>query len=452
MKENKVNVKLILNDSEKICEANIGDNLLDIIRKNNIDFDTPCNGNGSCGKCRCKIKENTEIGASSKKHLNKSELISGIRLACDTEIKSDLTVELSNKIKDMTVLISGVEKEFKINPSVQKHYIVLEKPTLDDQRDDLMRIKDFLKEYLKIENIDIWNLIFDNLKVNSSWENILSYYKTNNSIETCLGGFINNPEVCKELLKDTLYKESINNDEKEIIDLFVEKFVMSKIISDEIVDLLSCKLGITFTDFDFEDMLDSRILVLINKNLIALTESIYRALKNDYHGLHINLIEKNIDQFISGNIQDFDSNDMESILKSEKISKENKYDIIKLYGEDIEINDSLAEIIFDIIEKFLPDEEIKYKLIEDIIRCQFDKEKRIKLIAYQIDFIDKMNISNLLSYIDKEYDGLLDLSHKKMYIENTNANRLILGKLKSKKYISTFNPERSRIVVNRRRT
>ena len=42
MKENKVNVKLILNDSEKICEANIGDNLLDIIRKNNIDFDTPC--------------------------------------------------------------------------------------------------------------------------------------------------------------------------------------------------------------------------------------------------------------------------------------------------------------------------------------------------------------------------------------------------------------------------
>ena len=60
MKENKVNVKLILNDSEKICEANIGDNLLDIIRKNNIDFDTPCNGNGSCGKCRCKIKENTD--------------------------------------------------------------------------------------------------------------------------------------------------------------------------------------------------------------------------------------------------------------------------------------------------------------------------------------------------------------------------------------------------------
>ncbi|WP_415337414.1 hypothetical protein, partial [Clostridium perfringens] len=166
----------------------------------------------------------------------------------------------------------------------------------------------------------------------------------------------------------------------------------------------------------------------------------------------LSLIEKNIDQFISGKIQDFDSNDMESILKSDKISKENKYDIIKLYGEDIEINDSLAEIIFDIIEKFLPDEEIKYKLIEDIIRCQFDKEKRIKLIVYQIEFIDKINISNLLSYIDKEYDGLLDLSHKKMYIENTNANRLILGKLKSKKYISTFNPERSRIVVNRRRT
>ena len=68
---------------------------------------------------------------------------------------NDLTVELSNKIKDMTVLISGVEKEFKINPSIKKHYIVLEKPTLDDQRDDLMRIKDFLKESFNLENIDI---------------------------------------------------------------------------------------------------------------------------------------------------------------------------------------------------------------------------------------------------------------------------------------------------------
>uniref|UniRef100_UPI0022E4825E hypothetical protein n=2 Tax=Paraclostridium sordellii TaxID=1505 RepID=UPI0022E4825E len=273
----------------------------------------------------------------------------------------------------------------------------------------------------KIENIDIWNLIFDNLKVNFSWENILSYYKTNDSIETCLGGFINNPEVCKELLKDTLYKESISNDEKESIDLFVEKFVMSKIISDEIVDLLSCKLGSPFTDFDFEDMSDSRILVLINKKLIALTESIYKSLKTDYHGLHINLLEENIDKFISDKIQDFDSNDMESILKSDKISQYNKYYIIKLYGEDIEINDSLAESIFDIIEKFLPDEEIKYKLIEDIIRCQFDKEKRRKLIAYQIEFIDKMDITNLLGYIDEEYSGLLDLSSKKMYIRNTHT-------------------------------
>ena len=37
MKENKINVKIILEDGEKVCKANIGDNLLDVIRKNNID-------------------------------------------------------------------------------------------------------------------------------------------------------------------------------------------------------------------------------------------------------------------------------------------------------------------------------------------------------------------------------------------------------------------------------
>ncbi|WP_195237742.1 YobI family P-loop NTPase [Clostridium perfringens] len=322
-----------------------------------------------------------------------------------------------------------------------------------DLIDNIVNIKQFkVDDINKIKNIDIWNLIFDNLKVNFSWENILSYYKANDSIDKHLGSFINNLEVCKELLKDTLYKESISNDEKESIDLFVEKFVMSKIISDETVELLASKLGSPFRSFDFEGMIYDRILILINKKLIALTESIYKSLKVDYHGLHINLLEENIDKFISEKIQDFDSKDIEVILKSDKISQDNKYYIIKLYGEDIEINDSLAEIIFDVIEKFLPNEKIKYKLIESIIRCNFEKEKRRKLIAYQIEFIDKMDISNLLSYIDDEYNGLLGLSSKRMYIKNTNANILILEKLKSKKYISSFKTERNRIIVNRKRT
>lgn len=151
----KFNVKIIINNQEKILTAQKGDNLLKILRENNIDFDAPCNGNGSCGKCKVKIKENTEIGSSSKKHLSQSELDLGIRLACDTEIKSDLTVEVNNKIKDMTVLINGVEKEFKTNPVIKKYYIALDNPTLDDQRDDLMRIKDFCKKSLNIKNVDI---------------------------------------------------------------------------------------------------------------------------------------------------------------------------------------------------------------------------------------------------------------------------------------------------------
>ena len=331
---------------------------------------------------------------------------------------------------------------------------ILNNEELDkDLIDNIVNNKQFkVDDISKIKNIDIWNLIFDNLKVNFSWKNILNYYKTNDSIDKCSGDFINNPQVCKELLKDTLYKESFNKEERECVDLFVEKLVKSKIILDETVDIIACKLGSPFIDFDFEDMLDSRILVLINKKLIELTESIYKSLKTNYYGLHINLLENNIEKFISGKIQDFDSNDLELILKSDIISQYDKYNIIKLYGEDIELNDSLAEIIFDIIEKFLPNEKMEYKLIENIIRCQFEKEKRRKLISYQIEFIDKINISDLLSYIDDEYNGLLELSAKKMYIKNTNANMLILKNLKSKRYISTFKLEGNRIVVNRKRT
>lgn len=155
MFEKNINIKIISNGEEIICKAQKGDNLLKIIRDNKINFDTPCNGNKKCGKCKVKIKEKTEIGPSSKKFLTETELDSGIRLACDTEIKNDITVELTNKIKDMSVLISGIEKEFKINPCVKKYYIILNKPTLEDQRSDLARIKDFCRDLLNIEHIDI---------------------------------------------------------------------------------------------------------------------------------------------------------------------------------------------------------------------------------------------------------------------------------------------------------
>lgn len=155
MGKKKINIKIISNNEEKICKAQEGDNLLNIIRNNKIDLDAPCNGNGKCGKCKIKIKEKTKIGSCSKKYLTEYELNSGIRLACDTEVKSNITVELTNKIKDINVLISGVEKDFKINPLVKKYYIILDKPTLEDQRSDSIRIKDFFRESFGIEYLEM---------------------------------------------------------------------------------------------------------------------------------------------------------------------------------------------------------------------------------------------------------------------------------------------------------
>ena len=155
MHESKINVTIISDNEKKICKAQKGDNLLKIIRDNKINLDAPCNGNGKCGKCKVKIKEKTGIGPSSKNHLNDYELSLGVRLACDTEVKNNITVELTNKVKDMTVLINGTENKFKINPLVKKYYIALDKPTLEDQRSDSIRIKDFCRDSLNIEHVDI---------------------------------------------------------------------------------------------------------------------------------------------------------------------------------------------------------------------------------------------------------------------------------------------------------
>ncbi|MCR4746589.1 MAG: ASKHA domain-containing protein [Lachnospiraceae bacterium] len=68
-------LKIIRKSGVKMIDAEKGDNLLEILRDNQIEIDSPCGGNGRCGKCRLKFN-----GKES--------------LACRTFVEGDAEVEL----------------------------------------------------------------------------------------------------------------------------------------------------------------------------------------------------------------------------------------------------------------------------------------------------------------------------------------------------------------------
>lgn len=74
--------------------------IAELADKMGLKIKLPCDGKGKCGKCHIQILEG-EMNAPTKeelKHLKKSEIDAGIRLACCAVPKGDVC--MSSNLKD----------------------------------------------------------------------------------------------------------------------------------------------------------------------------------------------------------------------------------------------------------------------------------------------------------------------------------------------------------------
>jgi len=82
------------------------------------------------------------------------EIKNNIRLACLLKPKGNITIELLQRERKHRVLSSGYMPKFKFNPSIHKKLIILEKPTLENQRP----LEDEILKQLKIDKLN-WKLL-----------------------------------------------------------------------------------------------------------------------------------------------------------------------------------------------------------------------------------------------------------------------------------------------------
>ena len=114
--------KLLVTSSDKEYEYEAGKSLLKILLDAKIFVDNPCNGKGTCGKCKVKIISGN-IHASNeteKRLLSEEEIKEGIRLACLVMPETDLKIELLQKERKHKVLTKGYIPEFSFEGEIQK--------------------------------------------------------------------------------------------------------------------------------------------------------------------------------------------------------------------------------------------------------------------------------------------------------------------------------------------
>jgi Na+-transporting NADH:ubiquinone oxidoreductase subunit F len=93
-------IKLVVND-DKRYSASPGSKLLRLLADHGIILSSACGGGGSCGQCRCIVKEGGgSILPTERSHISNRDAKNGMRLACQVQVKHDLQVVVPEEVLD----------------------------------------------------------------------------------------------------------------------------------------------------------------------------------------------------------------------------------------------------------------------------------------------------------------------------------------------------------------
>lgn len=137
----------------KTLKYNSGDSLLQVLLENQVFVNNPCNGKGSCGKCKVRVLKGNldEITETEHKSLKTEEIEKGIRLSCLVNPQEDLTLELFQEEGNHDILTTGHIPEFEFRPSITKKVFYIEKPDLQNQ----ISFEDSICKALDIKHMDL---------------------------------------------------------------------------------------------------------------------------------------------------------------------------------------------------------------------------------------------------------------------------------------------------------
>jgi uncharacterized 2Fe-2S/4Fe-4S cluster protein (DUF4445 family) len=118
-----------------------GTTLFDAASWNGIAIDSTCGGHGTCKKCKVRVVEGSvPVGSIDPRAFEPDELKEGWRLACRAEAREDLVVYVPPLQTRPKAALAGVGRHVILRPAVQKRYLELDEPTLEDQASDVERV------------------------------------------------------------------------------------------------------------------------------------------------------------------------------------------------------------------------------------------------------------------------------------------------------------------------
>jgi uncharacterized 2Fe-2S/4Fe-4S cluster protein (DUF4445 family) len=110
-----------------------GETILDAARKAAITLESPCDGTGTCGKCKVTLpSRNIEaLPVDGTGKVSAEEQATGVVLACQTRVWGETIVEIAAewKNKSVKVLETGASAAIEVDPFVRKAFLAATRTT-----------------------------------------------------------------------------------------------------------------------------------------------------------------------------------------------------------------------------------------------------------------------------------------------------------------------------------
>lgn len=298
----------------------------------------------------------------------------------------------------------------------------------------IQKVQTKVSELKNINELEVKSQLLINNKVTPKWDNLIDYFiAAENTINENLIKFLEFEDVNTELSKVKLLKEN---------EVFEGNILMCNDISDKTYERILSSIYFRYNKLDFENLNENKVVCLVDKILIT-TKANYNLLRENFANNHIKLIEKDFNTFI-GEIEYFetDTDDVLMILKSDKITLDNRFKYItKLTGKSIIDNKEISEKVGEIILSKSTKIEFEFKEIKNIFDSLDSTENKVKIINLYFDGLTNDNIVSLVKNIGFYYNELFVKQHKPTF-NNNNYNRELLKKLLSKKLIKSFSVDK----------
>lgn len=127
---------------ERVVKTSGDKTILGLAREHGVEIDATCGGRGRCGRCKVIVSGAiNELAEGETLRLTPEEIAGGVRLACYARPRGDIQVDIpTSNTELMQILTEGSGQLVGLQTDIDKTYVVVEKPQLENPLGDRERL------------------------------------------------------------------------------------------------------------------------------------------------------------------------------------------------------------------------------------------------------------------------------------------------------------------------